>query len=553
MPGFDTGSVMYALNVDFTGNSLTSGSAQVTSNGQLLIGSTALPNIQVGTLTSPLGTLTIGYSSPNITIDANGAKIGETITGNTGGALSPILGNWNLPGNNTANNGFATWTSGSANTLTINSHGVAKWVVNPNGTGTHITVASAMASASPGDTIFIVPGTYTENVTLKNHVDITGFNLGGGSGAQTAIVGNLIDNGVSINTTISNITLQTNSANILTLTGAASSIILDSCILTLSNNTGISVGSGSTCRIHGCTGDVGTTGISIITGAGVGLFDHCYFTNSGSSTTATSMSGNCSYAHCGLASPLACSGTAIITIQNTVVDCTLINTTAVTTAGTGSTSSIVNSYLASGTASGISVGTGTTLTVSSSSVSSTNTNAVTGLGTLVNAGIAFTNTSSLINTTTVTARNFDVGGISFDGGTDVLSSYVGSTSFTPTLVGGSTAGTTSYSTQAGSYVKVGGLVFVQGNIVITSATGTGSATIGGLPFTINASNPNPIGTINLGGAGWAWPASMTMMSLSGQPNTVTAIPVGSGSSAATSSLQMSNAALTLRFSMVYQV
>src|SRR5262245_48117526 len=94
MPGFDTGSVMYALNVDFTGSSLTSGTAQVTSNGQLLIGSTALPNIQVGTLTSPGGTITIGYSSPNITLDLAGGSTGIdsiAVDTTTGAGTNPVL------------------------------------------------------------------------------------------------------------------------------------------------------------------------------------------------------------------------------------------------------------------------------------------------------------------------------------------------------------------------------------------------------------------------------------------------------------------------------
>ena len=66
MAGFDN-QVMFASNVDFSGDS--SPSAKVTTNGQLLIGSTSAPNIQVGTLSSPRSTLSIGYSTPNLTAD----------------------------------------------------------------------------------------------------------------------------------------------------------------------------------------------------------------------------------------------------------------------------------------------------------------------------------------------------------------------------------------------------------------------------------------------------------------------------------------------------
>lgn len=121
MPGFDSGSTMYALNVDFTGNSLTSGSPTVTTNGQLLIGSTALPNIQVGTLTSPNGTIQIGYSSPNITLDTTGGQgtTKFTVQTTTATGTNPVLPD--STGNVTVASGqFATGSFGTR-VITINS------------------------------------------------------------------------------------------------------------------------------------------------------------------------------------------------------------------------------------------------------------------------------------------------------------------------------------------------------------------------------------------------------------------------------------------------
>lgn len=60
--------VIYGSNVDFSGASLPSG--QMTTDGQLLIGSTASPNIKVGTLTGGTG-ITITNSSGGITIDSD--------------------------------------------------------------------------------------------------------------------------------------------------------------------------------------------------------------------------------------------------------------------------------------------------------------------------------------------------------------------------------------------------------------------------------------------------------------------------------------------------
>lgn len=71
--------------------------------------------------------------------------------------------------------------------------------------------------------------------------------------------------------------------------------------------------------------------------------------------------------------------------------------------------------------------------------------------------------------------------------------YVPATAYTPTYSGGTTAGTTSHTTQAGSYVRVGELVFVQVNIAWNSATGTGEARIS-LPFT----------SANVAGRAYSW-------------------------------------------------
>ncbi len=58
--------------------------------------------------------------------------------------------------------------------------------------------------------------------------------------------------------------------------------------------------------------------------------------------------------------------------------------------------------------------------------------------------------------------------------------------YTPTYTGSGTAGTTTYGTQAGYYVRIGGLVFVLATLSWTNATGTGQVRIS-LPFT-SASN-----------------------------------------------------------------
>lgn len=75
------------------------------------------------TLTSSDSSITITNAdgtagNPNLVV--NGGKIGETITGDTGGPLSPTAGNWNIIANNSARGAGATvLLSGSVSTLTL--------------------------------------------------------------------------------------------------------------------------------------------------------------------------------------------------------------------------------------------------------------------------------------------------------------------------------------------------------------------------------------------------------------------------------------------------
>jgi hypothetical protein len=55
--------------------------------------------------------------------------------------------------------------------------------------------------------------------------------------------------------------------------------------------------------------------------------------------------------------------------------------------------------------------------------------------------------------------------------------------WTPIIEGTSTAGTASYSQNAGRYTKIGRLVFIETFVAYSAGTGTGNLRLGGLPFT----------------------------------------------------------------------
>jgi hypothetical protein len=74
MPGFANdssfNSIVFADNVDFSGNHPQS--RQITTDGQLLIGSTTAPNIRTGNIVSSDGSVLATYSSPNLNLVVSG-------------------------------------------------------------------------------------------------------------------------------------------------------------------------------------------------------------------------------------------------------------------------------------------------------------------------------------------------------------------------------------------------------------------------------------------------------------------------------------------------
>ena len=139
-------------------------------------------------------------------------------------------------------------------------------------------------------------------------------------------------------------------------------------------------------------------------------------------------------------------------------------------------------------------------------------------------------------TPTVTSITFGAG--------NALSAYVTST-WTPTIVGQSVTGTTTYTVQVGLYTIIGNLICCFFKITITGATGTGNALIGGFPQTVkNTTNASFHSSFDINGTGWAWPVLTTQCNLSPIINTITANVICSGNALGTAALQMSNAAAT---------
>ena len=79
-----------------------------------------------------------------------------------------------------------------------------------------------------------------------------------------------------------------------------------------------------------------------------------------------------------------------------------------------------------------------------------------------------------------------------------LSQYVDQGSWTPIIAGSTAAGVGTYTVQAGTYTRIGNLVFLSGTVTWTAHTGTGNMLIRTLPFTSrNLANYHYDVTVNL--------------------------------------------------------
>lgn len=295
--------------------------------------------------------------------------------------------------------------------LSTNNYGNPRLIVATSAAnGTHTTLATAMADAVSGDTIAL-RDSVTENVTITPGVNIISLS-GGGSLNVPSITGTLTMTAAGTST-ITGLRLVTNSAAIIAVTGSAASILnVDNCYLNCSNNSGITFSSSSSSaaiRFTDCEGDLGTTGINLFAQSSAGnlMFNYCRISNTGSSSTASTVSaGVFNAGFSDLQFPITTSSTSAIGCGYTNFSTAATNVAALTLGGSG-IQSVKYCGVQSGTASSISIG--SSAVIQFCEINSTNTNAITGAGAIVYSGLVFSGTSFTINTTTQTGSGTLIG------------------------------------------------------------------------------------------------------------------------------------------------
>jgi hypothetical protein len=308
---------------------------------------------------------------------------------------------------------FSTTVTGTS-LININPMSSARWIVDPLGfNGTHTTLGAAITSATSGDTIQILSGSIlTENPTLKAGVDIVG--LPGDSQTPNITIIGTLSASYSGTVTITNVRLQTNSANLLSLSGANATVLkLINCDINCTNNTGISsTGSNAAANIllTNCTGNLGTTGIALFTISNGGIeFNYCNLLNSGNSITSSTMTGSAALniLYSTLDSPITLSNTSTIGMLCSQIDTSAQNATSIVynSTATGGTSSLEMIRLGSGTATTLTIGAGANLIINDLIQDSTNAVSISGSGTIQFGNIIQEATAGTITVTTQTGLN----------------------------------------------------------------------------------------------------------------------------------------------------
>lgn len=350
------------------------------------------------------------------------------------------------------------------------------YVVDPSSTigtrGTYSTIQAAITDAPSGTTIFIRPGTYTENLTLKG-----GQNLVTDGSADTrdtsplvTVIGTHTIPATGANITIDGIRFD-NNGNYCFTRGSGPTLTLTNCFINANNFTAInSTGGDIFFQSCTCTNEGAANNFFTVNG-GTLWFDNCSLNNSGNSTVASTVQSGSVYLNdCDvdfIINPGSGGYIQAFESQFGFVYSPFRNFTWITTSGTGSEiSKLFNCVFYSGTASAISVGANSTVEGYNLVVNSSNTNAITGAGTFKSNIVTFTGSSTLINTTTVTP----------------ISTGPKNT-FTPTIqFGGASVGIT-YLAQSGIYCVVGNTLVFQIYVELTNkGSSVGNATVVGLPY-----------------------------------------------------------------------
>jgi hypothetical protein len=316
----------------------------------------------------------------------------NSLTGDTGGAISPSSGNINILG------GDGLTVAGSGSTLTINrdaegGYPITPYVVGASGEAGYTTIQDGLdaANAAGGGLVFVQGGSYTEDLTLYDAVHILGATYDSVTitGTHTPPTSGTIS--------IEQATLVDATAIFSSAAAGTTTITLDSCDINVTNGFLFNLDNwtGTLQCFH--VGTIGTSDGFLTNTGGATVICSDSDLGIGSGQTLVLDDGSFTINYCDLKCPSTLGGaTTFVIDQGSEITGTF------TTGGTSS-GTIDNSGFSTGATAAISQGSSGTFSLTNSTITSSNSPAIDGAGSgvMTIGNVVFTSNSEIAATLTI--------------------------------------------------------------------------------------------------------------------------------------------------------
>jgi len=288
-----------------------------------------------------------------------------------------------------------------------NRYGTAQLIVAPTIAegANYTTIQAAITAAAANSTIFVRPGTYTENLSITKNVNIVAYGQAYKVDANISpIIKGKLTVSAGIVLKVFGCDLQTNAGNIVDCSAIGAIAILSDCRCTIETAiTAFVIGdSTSSITLNNCYGS--GTGTAKLFAATAGNFRaaYCFFEDLGADSTIDT--NRCTFQYCTvIGAGVTTSGSGFVVAEyvnfGASTNNPATNTTYIT--NNGGSSRIEHCRFNSGTASCIVI-TSNQVSCRHTTLSSSNIAVVSGAGTFIYANLSFEGTSSAITATTQT-------------------------------------------------------------------------------------------------------------------------------------------------------
>lgn len=420
----------------------------------------------------------------------------DSLTGDSGGAISPTGGNINILG------GDGLTVVGSGSTLTINrdaegGYPITPYVVGASGQAGYTTIQSAISAASGagGGLVFIQPGTYTEDLTLAD-----GVSLFGSSESDTIIIGTHTPP-ASGAVNIFRCTFQDASAIFSSAAAGTATLLIEDCTFTVTNGFTFDLANWAGAIAVFDIGSGGTNDGFINNTGGATLFLIAATLGVGTGQTMIS-SGSVTMEEVVLQCPWDAQTGSSIT-------CLYDQFTSPTTFSNNSTGTFTHCYWSTGASAAITMSSSGAVTLANCAVNSSNNPAIAGAGagTLTIGTTTFLDNSSLAGTLTTAFDNTTTGGVTSTGSSVFDSGTFTVTSGTNAINISADAAATTVNVGTGAAAKTVTIGSANTTSATTIAAGSGGINVDGVTLINDSVNSNTsintgtsTGTVSVGNA-----------------------------------------------------